>query len=77
VEWQQPSWDFRSVYDFIPSIKQYPLGTVTVGDNSPLAVTLNGGGAAYVRFAIAANQVGSVKWTTQATGVTMSLVRLK
>jgi hypothetical protein len=76
-EWQHPSWNFRSVFDFIPSIKQYPLATVTVGDASPLAVTLNGGGAAYVRFTVAANQVGSVKWTTQATGVTLSIVRLK
>ena len=77
AEWQQPSWNFRSVYDFIPSIKQYPLATVTVGDNAPLAVTVNGGGAAYVRFTVAANQVGSVKWTTPSTGVAMSLVRLK
>jgi hypothetical protein len=77
AEWQQPSWNFRSVFDYIPSIKQYPLSTVTVGDNSPLAVTLKGGGAAYVRFTIAANQTGSVKWTTPATGVTMSIVRLK
>jgi hypothetical protein len=77
AEWQHPSWNFRSVFDYIPSIKQYPLSTVTVGDNSPLAVTLKGGGAAYVRFTIAANQTGSVKWTTPATGVTMSIVRLK
>ena len=77
AEWQHPSWNFRSVFDYIPSIKHYPLSTVTVGDAAPLAVTLNGGGAAYVRFTVAANQVGSVKWTTQATGVTMSIVRLK
>jgi hypothetical protein len=53
------------------------LATVTVGDGSPLAVTLNGGGAAYVRFGIGANQVGSVKWTTPATGVAVSIVRMK
>jgi hypothetical protein len=77
AEWQHPSWNFRSVFTYIPSIKAYPLATVTVGDGSPLTVTLNGGGAAYVRFTVAANQVGSVKWTTQQTGVAMSLVRLK
>jgi hypothetical protein len=50
---------------------------VTVGDNAPLNVTLNGGSAAYVRFTIPSGQVGSVKWSTQSTGIAMSLVRLK
>jgi hypothetical protein len=77
VQWQQPSWNFRSVFTYIPSIHGLPLTTVTVGDAAPLTVTLNGGGAAYVRFTVAANQVGSVKWTTQQTSVAMSLVRLK
>lgn len=76
-EWQHPSWNFKSVYYFIPSIKRYPLATLTIGDNAPVNVTLNGGGAAYVRFSVPANQVGSVKWSTQSNGIAMSLVRLK
>ena len=76
-EWQQPSWNFRSVFTYIPSIKSYPLATVTVGDNSPLSVSLKGGSSAYVRFTIPAGQVGSVQWSTQSNGVAMSLVRLK
>ena len=76
-QWQQPSWNFRSVFTFIPSIKTYPLATVTVGDNSPLSVSLKGGTEAYVRFSIAAGQVGSVNWSTQSNGIAMSLVRLK
>ena len=76
-EWQHPSWNFRSMYTFIPNIKSYPLAWVTVGDNAPLNLTLNGGGAAYIRFSIAANQVGSVKWLTQSNGIAMALVRLK
>lgn len=76
-QWQQPSWNFRSVFTYIPSIKTYPLTTVTVSDNSPLSVTLKGGSAAYVRFTIAAGEVGSVKWSTQSNGIAMSLVRLK
>lgn len=75
-EWQHPSWNFRSVFDFIPSIKQYPLSTLTVGDGSPLTVTLKGGSAAYVRFTIAAGQTGSVKWGTLPSNVAMNLVRL-
>jgi hypothetical protein len=79
AEWQHPSWNFRSVYTFIPSVKAYPLSTVTVGDGSPLSVTLNGGGTAYVRFSVAAGKTGSVNWSTQSTTATvaMSIVRLK
>jgi len=58
-------------------VPAYPLATVTVGDNAPLSVTLNGGGSAYVRFTVAANKVGSVKWTTAQSTVAMSIVRLK
>jgi len=76
-QWQQPSWNSRSVFTYIPSIHSYPLATVTVGDNSPLSVSLKGGTSAYVRFSIAAGQVGSVKWSTQSNGIAMSLVRLK
>ena len=76
-QWQQPSWNFRSIFTYIPSIKSYPLATVTVGDNSPLSVTLKGGSSAYVRFSVAAGQVGSVQWSTQSNGIAMSLVRLK
>jgi hypothetical protein len=72
-----PSWNYRSVYHFLPSIRAYPLSTVTVGDGSPSTVTLNGGGAAYVRFTIPAGQLGSVKWDTQAIAIDVSLVRLK
>lgn len=75
-EWQHPSWNFRSVFDFIPSIKYYPLSTSTVGDGSPLAVSLKGGSAAYVRFIVPAGQVGSVSWGALPSGVTMSIVRL-
>jgi hypothetical protein len=75
-EWQHPSWNFRSIFDFIPSIKQYPLSTLTVGDGSPLTVTLKGGSAAYVRFTIASGQTGSVTWGTLPAKVAMTLVRL-
>ncbi|HEY2376575.1 MAG TPA: hypothetical protein VGH98_11425 [Gemmatimonadaceae bacterium] len=76
TEWQQPSWNFRSMFNLL-STKKYPLSTVTVGDNAPLTVSLNGGGAAYVRFGVPSGQVGSLKWTTASTAVVMSLVRLK
>jgi hypothetical protein len=82
AEFQHPSWNFRSDWEFIfnheatPQPPRYPLATVTVGDGSPLAVTLKGGSAAYVRFTVPAGQVGSVTWGTLPSTVSMSLVRL-
>jgi hypothetical protein len=75
-EFQHPSWNFRSVFDFIPSIRVYPLATSTVSDASPLSLTLKGGNTGYVRFVIGAGQTGSVKWGTLPPNVTMTLVRL-
>jgi hypothetical protein len=76
-EFQHPSWNFRSVFDFIPSIKVYPLATSTIGSGSPLALSLKGGNTAYVRFTVAAGQTGSVTWGTLPSNVAMTLVRLK
>lgn len=75
-EFQHPSWNFRSVFDFIPSIKVYPLNTATVGDGSPLGLSLKAGNTAYIRFSIGAGQTGSVKWGTLPSNVAMSIVRL-
>jgi hypothetical protein len=83
TEWQHPSWNFKAIFQYIANHSSqapfhgYPLVTTSVSDNIPTNVTLNGGGASYVRFALGPNQVGSVKWTTQAGGIAMSLVRLK
>ena len=76
-EWKQPSWNFRAIFDFATTSHSYTLSTVTVGDGSPVTVSLNGGSAAYVRFAVSSGQVGQVKWTTASPNVVVSLVRLK
>ena len=83
TEWQHPSWNFKAIFQYIANhnsqapFRGYPLVTTSVSDNTPLTEGLGGGEAAYVRFSIAANQVGSVKWATQSNGIAMSLVRLK
>lgn len=76
-QWQHPSWNFRSIYHYIPSIRRYPLTTLTIGEGTPLTAALNGGGAAYIRFTVAAGQTASIKWTTEAADVQVSVVRLK
>jgi hypothetical protein len=77
AEWQHPSWNFRSMYAFLAHTQSYPLSTATVGDGTPLSLSLCGGCAAYVRFTIAAGSVGSVTWGTQSANVAMSLIRLR
>ena len=85
TQWQQPSWHFRSMYKLLtsnpnsipPTPGTYPLNTVTVGDGAPLTVLINGGGVAYVRFAVAAGQVASVQWNGPQPRVAMTLVRFK
>jgi hypothetical protein len=84
-EWQHPSWNFKSIYHYIarhcttngcpPDV--YGLTTLSIVDGSPLTVSLNGGGAAYVRFRLAAGQVSSIKWDTPSSTIAMSLVRLQ
>ena len=76
-QFQHPSWNFRSMFVTLPQIKTYPLATVTVGDNSPLTVSLNGGGAAYVRFGVPANGVASVQWDGPPANVSFTLVRMR
>ena len=83
TEWQHPSWNFKAIFQYIANhnsqapFRSYPLVTTSVSDNTPLSLGLGGGEASYVRFSVAANQVGSVKWSTASNGIAMSLVRLK
>ena len=85
ARWQHPSWHFRSMYKLLtsnpnaipPVVGTYPLATVTVGDGAPLNVLLNGGGAAYVRFAVAPGGFASVQWNGPQPRVAMTLVRFK
>jgi len=76
-EWQQPSWNQRSVYVYFLAAKTYPLATLTVGDAAPLNVSLNGGGVAFVRFAVAAGGFASVQWDGPPPNTAMTLVRMK
>lgn len=77
-EWQDPSWNFPSMWVRLTnaSTKSYPLATMTVGEGSPISVSLNGGSAAYVRFTLAAGKSGTVTWGTLPANVSMSIVRL-
>jgi hypothetical protein len=79
TEWLQPSWNFRALFDCCSTSGQhiYPLNYQTVGTGGSTSVSLHGGSSAYVRFAVAAGQVGNVTWGRLPSNVTMSIVRLK
>jgi hypothetical protein len=60
---RHPSWNFRSVVAEISSPKVYPLATLNLTDLSPQNFILVDGGAAYLRFAVAANGTATVRFS--------------
>ena len=75
ARYQQPSWNFRSIYKELYG--SFPLKTVSLAAGTPSPVSLVGGGAAYLRFAVPAGSTGRVSWGTVATSVQMTLLRTK
>jgi hypothetical protein len=67
ANYTHPSWNFRSVLPPINSGK-FPLLTRQLLD-TPLDITLNGGGAAYVRFRVLANAPATIGATSSGQPV--------
>jgi hypothetical protein len=61
ASYQQPSWNFR---DLIPRIglTVFPYVTPSLVAGTPTTVSVKGGGVAYVRFSVPANETASVTW---------------
>ena len=76
ARYQQPSWSFRSLFGTLGG-SGYPLGTQTLVADAPRAVRLVGGGAAFLRFAVAAGGSGAVQWGTLPSTVQLTLVRTR
>jgi hypothetical protein len=75
ARWQQSSWGYRSLYTALGT--GYPLATTALADGAPRTVSLVGGGAAYLRFGVAANATGTVQWGTLPGSVQLTLVRTR
>jgi hypothetical protein len=78
----QPSWDFRDLVSAISDPQVYPLDTRTLSHGSNLSLNLSDeGGTAYLRTAVAAGGVGSIKLTTSGgpvpARVRVTVVRTK
>ena len=78
ARYQQPSWNFRSIFTAMSSFNNtFPLQTLTVADGSPRSVTLRGGGTAFVRFGVAGGGIGSVFWGIPPDYTSVSIVRTR
>ena len=70
------SWNIASVSAALTAAGTYPLATGSLVSGVSKSVTINGGGAAYLRFGVAAGGTGSLSWTAPANVLT-TVVRLK
>jgi hypothetical protein len=78
---RHPSWNFRSLVPPLTVEGAFPLKTHSLVSGTPTTLTLNGGGAAYLRFGAAARGVAvlhvSSGGAAPTTAVSLTLVRTK
>ena len=72
--YRQPSWDMHSVLAGL-GYEVFPLATMSLA--SQQTVSLVAGSAAYLRFAVAANQTAQITWSGAPASVQMTLVRTR
>jgi hypothetical protein len=73
--YQQPSWNYRSVFAALSS-GAFPISTVAMTPGTR-SVSLVAGAAAYTRFAVTSGGTANVSWTTPSSLVQFTLVRTK
>jgi hypothetical protein len=76
ARYQEPSWNMRSIFGALESNGAYPLATTTLGA-SPMTVSVNGGSAAYLRFAVPAGQTATVQLSTVPSNMQLTLIRTR
>jgi hypothetical protein len=76
ARYQQPTWNMRSIFGALESNGAYPLVTTALSA-SPQTVSVSGGSAAYLRFAVAAGQTATLAWSALPSTMQFSLVRTK
>jgi hypothetical protein len=74
--YQQPSWNFRSIFAVLTSSSIFPVATVSLAAGTQ-SITLVGGATSYIRFAVASGAAASVQWSTPPSSVQFTLVRTK
>jgi hypothetical protein len=69
----EPSWNLRNIFPALctsspctpttPRLGKYPLTVVPLAEGSPAILSVNAGGAAYLRFSVPANGQASIDWS--------------
>lgn len=81
-----PSWNFRSIYPSLrfgssEPLRVYPLGVRTLRGNASQRLSLAGGGAGYLRFAVGTNRNGVISLSNNGVAASgtlkFSIVRLR
>ncbi len=76
--YSNPSWNFRSVLTNALGLSAFPLGLRTLTQNTPIALEMRGGAAAYIRFRVNAGLTGQIapsNGIVASTLVTYALIR--
>ena len=85
--YQEPSWNMRGIFPQLcandsctQKVGKFPLTFIPLSDGSPAALSINAGGAAYLRFSVPANTQATINWTasggaTVPTGMQFTVVR--
>ena len=69
VRFSQPSWNYRQIFPRLVDnngnpLNSYPLTVFPLSDATPVNVSVDAGGAAYIRFAVPANASASINWSS-------------
>jgi len=74
--YQQPSWNFRSMFAALTNSTVFPVATVSLAAGTR-SVTLVAGATSYIRFSVASGATASVQWSPLPSSVQLTLVRTK
>lgn len=74
--WQQPSWNFRSIYPRV-GVATFPLKLRPLTNATATSVTLNAGGSMYATFGVEAGTTAGLSWTTGSPSTVLSIVRTR
>jgi hypothetical protein len=74
VRFSQPSWNYRDIFPQLSNgagtkLGKYPLQVLPLADDAPVNVSVNAGGAAYIRFRVPAGSAVSVDWSSSGLPV--------
>ena len=76
ARYQQPSWNLRSIFGALENTGAFPLATASLG-SSPTTLSMDGGSAAYLPFAVSAGQTATVQLSNLPSNVQLTLLRTR